>query len=179
MGRIQIFLQKLEKTTAAAAFAEAGEHESARQFLSDFKNARKKVLLGTDHMEPDLKIVNYALSLCQRMGAGLEIFHVVPSVFCGSKSTGTGTSVGSDPAFAAFNKKMAALGVAYQPVCSDRGLVREISDHVATHRQIMCVVVSPAHAAETSQTKRDGRTIGEWFQELSCPVLFYSNYQKV
>jgi len=178
MGRIQDFLHKLEQTMAAAAFAEAGEHESARQFLNDFKNARKKVLLGTDHLEPDLKIVNYALSLCQRMGAGLEIFHVVPSALCG-KGVGPGASVAEDPAFAAFNKKMATLGVAYQPVCSDRGLVREISDHVATHRQIMCVVVSPAHAAETSQTKRDGRTIGGWFQELSCPVLFYSNYHKV
>lgn len=176
MGRIQDFLQKLEQTMAAAAFAEAGEHESARQFLSDSKNARKKVLLGTDHLEPDLKIVNYALSLCRRMGAGLEIFHVVPSSFCGQK--GGGVSLAADPAFAAVNKKMADLGVVYQPICSDRGLVREISDHVATHRQIMCVVVSPAHAAETSQIKRDGRTIGEWFQELSCPVLFYSNLHK-
>jgi nucleotide-binding universal stress UspA family protein len=177
MGKIQDFLQKLEQTMAAAAFAEAGEHESARQFLNDFKNSRKKVLLGTDHLEPDLKIVNYALSLCQRMGAGLEIFHVVPSSLC--KGVDLGASVAGEPAFAAFNKKMATLGVAYQPVCSDRGLVREISDHVATCRQVVCVVVSPAHAAETSQTKRDGRTIGEWFQELSCPVLFYSNQQKV
>ncbi|NTV13491.1 MAG: hypothetical protein HGA96_06115 [Desulfobulbaceae bacterium] len=177
MGRIQDFLHQLEQTMAAAAFAEVGEHESARQFLRDFKNARQKVLLGTDHLEPDLKIVNYALSLCQRMGAGLEIFHVVPSTLC--RGAAAGASVVADPAFASFNKKMASLGVAYLPVCSDRGLVREISDHVATHRQIVCVVVSPAHAAETSQTKRDGRTIGEWFQELSCPVLFYSNLHKV
>lgn len=178
MGRIQDFLQQLEQTMAAAAFAEAGEHESARQFLNEFKDGRKKVLLGTDHMEPDLKIVNYALSLCRRMGAGLEIFHVVPSALCG-KSVDVVALAAGDPAFAAFNKKMAALGVAYQPVCSDRGLVREILDHVAAHRQVMCVVVSPAHAAETSQAKRDGRTIGEWFQELSCPVLFYSNLHKV
>ncbi len=178
MGKIQDFLQKLEQTMAAAAFAEAGEHESARQFLNDFKNGRKTVLLGTDHLEPDLKIVNYALSLCRRMGAGLEIFHVVPSALCG-KGVEVSALVAGDPAFGAFNRKMAALGVEYQPVCSDRGLVREISDHVATHRQIVCVVVSPAHAAETSQTKRDGRTIGEWFQELSCPVLFYSNLHKV
>jgi hypothetical protein len=177
MGRIQDYLNKLELTMAAAAFAEAGEHESARQFLDDLKNSRKKVLLGTDHREPDLKIVNYALSLCQRMGAGLEIFHVLPSVLCG-KRAGADGSLSGDPAFAAFNQKMADLGVVYQPVCSDRGLVRGILDHVATHRQVMCVVVSPAHAAETSQSKRDGRTIGEWFQELSCPVLFYSNLHK-
>lgn len=177
MGRIQDYLRKLEQTMAAAAFAEAGEHESARQFLNDFKNARKKVLLGTDHLEPDLKIVNYALTLCRRMGAGLEIFHVVPSTFCGKKDGGE-VSLAGDPAFASFNRKMADLGVVYQPVCSDRGLVREILDHVAAHRQVMCVVVSPAHAAETSQSKRDGRTIGEWFQELSCPVLFYSNLHK-
>lgn len=177
MGRIQDFLQKLERTMAAAAFAEAGEPETARQFLHDFKNARKKVLLGTDHLEPDLKIVNYALSLCQRMGAGLEIFHVVPASLCGT-GVNMGSSMNGEPAFTAFNKKMAALGVSYQPVCSDRGLVREILDHVATHRQVLCVVVSPVHAAETKRPRKDGRTIGEWLQELSCPVLIYSNHQK-
>ncbi|MBU0482222.1 MAG: universal stress protein [Proteobacteria bacterium] len=177
MGKIQNFLKELEKTMAAAAFAEAGEHETARQLLQDFKTAHKKVLLGTDHLEPDLKIVNYALNLCERMGGGLEIFHVVPPTFCARKNK-TVSPLESDPAFAAFNEKMASLGVAYQPVCSDRGLVREILDYVAERRQVMCVVVSPSHADETSLPKRDGRSIGEWFQDLSCPVLVYSGYQK-
>ncbi|MBU0681772.1 MAG: universal stress protein [Proteobacteria bacterium] len=177
MGKIQNFLRELEKTMAAAAFAEANDHDSARELLHDFKTAHKKVLLGTDHLEPDLKIVNYALNLCQRMGGGLEIFHVVPPSFC-ARMQAAGSPLVEDPAFADFNIRMASLGVVYQPVCSDRGLVREILDHVAVRRQIMCVVVSPSHADETILPKQDGRTIGEWFQDLSCPVLVYSDYQK-
>jgi hypothetical protein len=177
MGKIQSFLKKLERTMAAAAFAEAGEPESARQLLHDFKTAHKKVLLGTDHLEPDLKIVNYALSLCSRMGGGLEIFHVLPTEVCG-RQMAKASPLAVDPAFVEFNRKMESLGVVYQPVCSDRGLVREILDYVAERRQIMCVVVSPSHADETSESKRDGRTIAEWFQELSCPVLIYSNQQR-
>jgi len=177
MGRIQNFLKELERTMAAAAFAEANEHDSARELLQDFKTAHKKILLGTDHLEPDLQIVNYALKLCQRMGGGLEIFHVVPPSFCAEKKADDSSLV-SDPAFASFNARMASLGVAYQPVCSDRGLVREILDYVADRRHVMCVVVSPSHADETSLPKRDGRSIAEWFQDLSCPVLFYSNYRK-
>jgi hypothetical protein len=177
MGKIQDFLKNLERTMTAAAFAEANEHDSARQLLQDFKTAHKKVLLGTDHLEPDLKIVNYALSLCQRMGGGLEIFHVVPSAVCGWQMD-KASPLAVDPVFVEFNRKMAAMGVVYQPVCSDRGLVREVLDYVAARRNVMCVVVSPSHAGETSESKRDGRTIAQWFQDLSCPVLFYSNQQK-
>ncbi|MBU0675276.1 MAG: hypothetical protein KJ950_11585 [Proteobacteria bacterium] len=177
MGKIQDFLKKLEKTMAAAAFAEAGEHDSARQLLHDFKTAHKKIILGTDHLEPDLKIVNYTLNLCQRMGGGLEIFHVVPATFCSKMKKGESPLI-SDPAFVSFNRKMENLGVVYQPVCSDRGLVREVLEYVSDSRQVMCVVFSPSHADETMKTKRDGRTIAEWFQDLNCPVLFYSNLQK-
>jgi nucleotide-binding universal stress UspA family protein len=177
MGRIQDFLRKLEKTMAAAAFAEAGEPDSARDLLHDLKNAHKKVLLGTDHMEPDLKIVNYALSLCRRMGAGLEIFHVLPASVCG-RQMAKAAPVSVDPVLLEFNRKMESLGVVYQPVCSDRGLAREIVDYVAERRHVLCVVVSPSHAGETSGNRRRGRTLTEWFQGLGCPVLFYGNQQK-
>lgn len=37
----------------------------------------KTVLFAIDHMEPDPKSLDYALELCRRMSAGLEVLHIV------------------------------------------------------------------------------------------------------
>jgi hypothetical protein len=46
----------------------------------------KTVLFATDHMPPDPKALDYALVLCRRMAARLEVLHILQS----SASTGSG-----------------------------------------------------------------------------------------
>jgi len=39
----------------------------------------KTVLFATDHMPPDPEALDYALVLCRRMAARLEVLHILPS----------------------------------------------------------------------------------------------------
>lgn len=59
---------------SAVTFAEHGEVETARHFLPN-KNSNKRVLLGVEEPELNPKLLEYALNLCRRVGAKLEILH--------------------------------------------------------------------------------------------------------
>src|SRR4030067_638984 len=65
-------LKKLETMYAAVAFAEAGEHETARQTLKE----QRKILLALRGEKSDVDAFRYALNMCKRIDAELEILYV-------------------------------------------------------------------------------------------------------
>ena len=67
--------EKFQQAMSAAAFAEAGEFETARQIAGKNKNAHKKVLVVLEDEDLNLRLFNYAHDLCKRLGGQLEILH--------------------------------------------------------------------------------------------------------
>jgi hypothetical protein len=62
-------LRALERDLAAAAFAEEGEFQTAREMRKD----DRRVLLVLEGHQTDRQALQYAVSFCRRMGSSLEI----------------------------------------------------------------------------------------------------------
>ena len=60
---------------SAAAFAEAGEFDTALEIAGKDKNAHKKILVVLEGDDLNMRILNYASGLCKRLGGQLEILH--------------------------------------------------------------------------------------------------------
>ena len=79
MKSMSNFIKAFEDSMVAATFAEAGEHDTARKYLEKQKNAHKKILFATNAEKITPKTLGRAVSICKRIGAMLEVFHVLPA----------------------------------------------------------------------------------------------------
>ncbi|MCX5874936.1 MAG: hypothetical protein NT087_01290 [Deltaproteobacteria bacterium] len=169
MRALTTMFKKLEEAMTAATFAEAGEFETARQLLKTNKNARKRVLLGTDKPEIAARTINYALHLCQRLGGGLEIFHMLHLL---ENETASGLNQDDEP-LAALNSSLQEKGVIYQPVSRPGCLADEMLKHAGARRDILCVVFDVLEPDGTNCRKAKENMIAK-FQALHCPVVMYA-----
>ncbi len=173
MSTLTAIFKKLEESMSAATFAEAGEFETARQFLTTNKNARKRVLLGTDKQEIDARTISYAMHLCQRLGGGLEIFHVL---HLPAEEEGTELSQGKEP-LVSLSNALHQKGIAYQPVKGAGCLADEVLRHAGSRRDILCVVFDAMEAGGTTCRKAKENMIAK-FQAMHCPVVMYAGSAK-
>lgn len=172
LSRLINMFKALEDTMAATAFSEAGEQASAYRLYHQGKNARKKVLLGTDLKNLDLQTIGYALRLCQRVEAGLEILHVV--------STDTVDFNKSDERDVYASPRqlqtlLGDLGIEYTPVTAQESFQKELLDHVSKRTNIMCVVVGPTvDNREKSTGNKKMKALAKAFSALNCPLVVYN-----
>ena len=154
---------KIEEAMAAAAFAEQGEFDTARQMLGRNKNTNKKVLLGIDETEVDPKIFRYALCLCQRVGAKLEVLHVLGS---GSEEVARGNA----PSL----QQSSGKEIDYTMIANSDNLEDVVAARTKDRRDILFVVLGAALARKKSLQKANRQTLTEVFEKFRCPVVVYS-----
>jgi hypothetical protein len=165
-------VRHLEKSVASAAFAEAGEFETARQMAPRGKNAHKTVLLGTDRPEIDMNMVANALKLCQRIGAGLEVLHVLSGG--GKKRRPALEARRAERPPQAVPARLQQQGISYQQVTGDAPLEEQIVKHAGGRRDILCVVLGAGDPA-AGRGRTSGRAKKSWlFERLKCPVVMYA-----
>jgi len=169
MSALTTMFKKLEEAMTAATFAEAGEFEMARQLLKTNKNAHKRVLLGTDKPEIAPRTISYALHLCQRLGGGLEIFHMLHTL---EKETASELSQEEAP-LSALNSSLQEKGVIYQPFNGLGCLADEVLRHAGARRDILCVVFD-ALEPDGSRCRKAKENMIAKFQALHCPVVMYA-----
>lgn len=148
------FLKTLQNVMAAAAFAEAGEFEAAIAFLEPLGRSRKtKVLLSIDSADIHPNLLQYAMNLCRRIGAGLEILHVhLP----GRKKSRLGE----------FFKR---CNVDYLVTGGQAGFLETVTGHVAGRRDIMLVILGMSGAAGGQPCGNE--CIEAMTRRLGCPVV--------
>ncbi|MEW6594441.1 MAG: universal stress protein [Thermodesulfobacteriota bacterium] len=145
-----------EDSMTAAAFAEAGEPETAREYLASAKTARKKVLLGTNAAEIPPKVFSHAVEVCKRLGARLEILHVLPDA----------TTDHGRPA--RLKERFRTFGIPYEYVVGARRLEEEIIRYAEGRRDIMLVVLGPSGPAGRRGKRQPDSHLLSRFQ---CPVV--------
>jgi hypothetical protein len=157
--------EKFQKAMAAAAFAEVGEFDTARQLAGKNKNSHKKVLVVLEGDELSMRILNYALDLCKRLGGHLEILH---------KQGPRKVDITTTEVWREFTKKVEEV------VCSSLGARESLDDKLTeygkTRRDILCVVLR-IDLMEKKPIKKTGENAWspDWImQKLNCPVMVYS-----
>lgn len=168
--RLANLIKSLEDVMTSTAFAEAGEPVAAYRIYHQGRNARKKVVLGTDSRELDINTIGYALKLCQRVEAGLEILHVIPNDATPSSRPSTGTYASPRQ----LQTLLGEIGIDYRPVESRVSFQNELIDHVSGRNNILCVVVgSQPRLQEKDGLKKKMTALAKVFGKMNCPLVVY------
>ena len=157
--------EKFQKAMAAAAFAEVGEFETARQLAGKNKNAHKKVLVVLEGDDLSMRILNYALDLCKRLGGQLEILHKQGP----EKMDITKTEVWQE--FAEKTEDVFCLSLKPGESLDDT-----LIEYGKTRRDILCVVLRIDLMEKRPDKKKNEKAWSpDWImQKLNCPVMVYS-----
>ncbi len=168
MSEVSVFKkgrEKFQEAMSAAAFAEAGEFETARQLAGKNKNSHKKVLVVLEYEDLSLRILNYAQELCERLGGQLEILH---------KQGPDRLAICQSEAWQNFTEKME--GVACTSLAPEESLDETLIEYGKTRRDILCVVLRiDLMDKKPVKKKMEKAWSPDWImQKLNCPVMVYS-----
>jgi hypothetical protein len=165
VSRLKNVKEKFQNVMSAAAFAEAGEFDTARQIAGKNKNAHKKVLVVLEGDDLSLRILNYASDLCKRLGGQLEILH----------KPGAGqvdiTKAEVWQEYTRTEGPVACTTLNYAESLDDK-----LTEYGKTRRDILCVVLR-IHLMEKEPAKKSEENAWspDWIMEiLNCPVMVYS-----
>jgi len=165
VSRFKNVKEKFQNAMSAAAFAEAGEFDTARQIAGKNKNAHKKVLIVLEGDDLSIRILNYASDLCKRLGGQPEILH----------KPGPGqvdiTTLNAWQEYTKTKGPVTCTSVKYAESLEDK-----LTEYGKTRRDILCVVLR-IHLMENRPGKNKEENVWspDWIMEkLNCPVMVYS-----
>lgn len=146
-------MKKFEDIMSAATFAEAGEFETARELVK----GRQKVLLTLTERETDTKSFRYALNICKRIGAGLEILYVTRN----SKMIDL---------LDQFRSELKEEEIPFE-IIQGSGCIKEaIVNYAEKKKDIQFVVIESSGTLELDCKKED-RVLSKAWARLKCPLV--------
>jgi hypothetical protein len=149
------WLKKFEDAMAATAFAEAGEFETARETLRE----QRKILLALIGEQSDINAFKYALNMCKRIDAELEILYV---------------SEPSNDLLNQFRSELEKEGIKYYLIQKSGCLKEEILNYTNEKRGILFVVVESSEGLDINCKKAD-KILKESWKNLKCPLVVVSD----
>ena len=166
---INIF-KRFEDAMAATAYTDAGEFDMARKVLQQGANARKRILLGTDKQEIDLKFIEYALTLCQRVGARLEILHLVTNTTKKREKINQAQTAATPKQIQTL---LGDMGIDYHPVETKVSLENELIHAVEKRRDIMLVLIGGKKGGKKADHSKNKLAMAGISGKLRCPLVIY------
>jgi len=149
------WLKKFEDAMAAAAFAEAGEFETAKETLKK----QRKILLALRGERSDLNAFRYAVNMCKRIDAELEILYVSENVKDLLKH---------------LKSELGKEGVEYSLIQKSGRIEKEIQDYTSIKKDILFVVVEVSEGLNVEDKKTDKLITDAW-ENLKCPLVVVSH----
>ncbi len=146
--------KKFEDAMAAVAFAEAGEFETARETLRE----QRKILLALAGERSDTNAFRYALNMCKRIGAELEILYV---------------SEVREDLLNQFQAELKKEKIEYRLIQRNGCIKEEILTYTGKKREILFVVAESSDKLDIKCKKADKITAKSW-DNLKCPLVVVS-----
>ncbi len=148
---------------SAVAFAEAGAFETARRMLPDYRR-KQAVLLAIEGEQPNEATFKYAVSLCRRISAKLDILQIV---LRSSSEEQVPTEALEDLLFVAERN-----GVPVELTRRRVGANDVLYEHLRNHRNVSVAIVDSPRLRDTaSKDDRWQETFRKITQKLSVPLV--------
>ncbi len=166
------FLGKIEQQMAAATYAEAGQFESAQEFLAP-PSRPKTVLLVIEGAFPDRATFAYALNLSKRTNGELDILQVIEK----SKSKDDYESLSQAIAEGSQNivrlvRELEEAGVPFKVTIRLGDLNQKLFNYAKRHKDVSMVILDSLHARAGTGEKKGWAGVGEDVaRQLSIPLI--------
>jgi hypothetical protein len=156
---IKSLVKQFEEIMSSAAFAEAGEVGGAMKILHE----RHKVLLVLTGEETDMKAARYALNICKRIGAGIEILYITKSD-------------NEIPFLEEYLNELKAKGIEYKVRRCKESMKEEIMKFLEKENDIQFVVIDSQDLGIDSASDTP-ETLKKW-ERLTCPLVLVSGFAR-
>jgi hypothetical protein len=154
MATMRRWMRKFNNVMAAAAFAEEGEFETARQTLKE----QRKILLALTGEKSDKNAFRYAVNVCKRIGAELEIIYV---------------SKIDNGLLKQFRSELRNEGIEYCFIQKNGSLQEVIKNHTDMKRDILFVVVEVSEELNI-KSGESVKILSDAWKNLKCPLVVVS-----
>ncbi len=156
-------IEKIESVFTAAAFAEAGEFETARQMLPG-RQRKATVLLAIEGDVPNEVTFDYTINLCRRLNADMDILQMI--------STGCSEGDGPSEALSALFPRLEHEGISFEVTVRTARADEILYDHVRNHRHVVTAVIDSPNLRDKEATETYWReTFRNITQKLSVPLV--------
>jgi hypothetical protein len=167
------FFKTFEDSMTAATFAEAGEFDTAKLYLAQSKNAHKRILFSTNAMEITPITLSRVIGICKRIGAALEILHVLPSEVADTCSGGKKSKNQCLAGLAILKEQLKAAGIFYEFVVGINSIEEEIMHYVSGRRDVMMVVLGLGQ--DKDGNAKNSYPESRLMEHLKCPVVLLAD----
>lgn len=149
-------MDRFDDLMSAISFAEAGEHEKARELLK----GRDTILLAISHRVLDRNVLKYTLSLSRRIEAAIDILYL-------AKSDEKNHLLDN------FMAEAAKSGIGCALVRKEGCMKKAILDYTEKKREILFVIVASTPELDI-ECKTGEKSLSEAWKRLKCPLVVVS-----
>ena len=149
-------MDRFDDLMSAISFAEAGEHEKAKELLK----GRDTVLLSVSERMVDRHVMKYALNLSKRIEAGIDILYM-------TKSDAT------SPLLEAFMSEARKKEIDCSLVRKEGCMKKAILDYTGKKKEILFVIVGSTPELDI-ECKTGEKSLSEAWRRLKCPLVVVS-----
>ncbi len=148
--------KELEDIFASVAFAEAGEHETAKEILK----GKKTILLAVSDMVFDKSVLKYALNISKRIEAGMDILYLTKSE-------------AKNKDLKEFVSEIEKEGIRCSVVTRDGCMKKAILDYTEKRREILFVIVGSTPELDI-ECKTGEKALSDAWKKMKCPLVVVS-----
>jgi len=149
-------MDRFDDLMSAISFAEAGEHEKARELLK----GRDTVLLAVSHRVVDRNVLKYTLNLSRRIEAAIDILYLAKADE-------------HNPQIDNFIAEASKTGIACSLSRKEGCMKKAILDYTEKKREILFVIVGSTPELDI-ECKTGEKALSEAWKRLKCPLVVVS-----